>query len=114
MAKVTGLTGSPRGICALRAHGPARCALCSATTSALSRRISRPFLASISPATARGATSDGFYWITGRVDDVINVAGHRLGTAEIESALVAHPKVAEAAVVGYPTRHQGSGQSMPM
>jgi len=52
---------------------------------------------------------DGFYWITGRVDDVINVAGHRLGTAEIESALVAHPKVAEAACVGYPHDIKGQG-----
>jgi acetyl-CoA synthetase len=52
---------------------------------------------------------DSFYWITGRVDDVINVAGHRLGTAEIESALVAHPKVAEAAVVGYPHDIKGQG-----
>ena len=52
---------------------------------------------------------DGYYWITGRVDDVINVSGHRIGTAEVESALVAHPKVAEAAVVGYPARHQGPG-----
>ena len=52
---------------------------------------------------------DGYYWITGRVDDVINVAGHRLGTAEIESALVAHPKVAEAAVVGYPHDIKGQG-----
>lgn len=45
--------------------------------------------------------ADGYYWITGRVDDVINVSGHRIGTAEVESALVAHPKCAEAAVVGY-------------
>ena len=45
---------------------------------------------------------DGYYWITGRVDDVIIVSGHNLGTAEIESAFVAHPKVAEAAVVGFP------------
>jgi acetyl-CoA synthetase len=52
---------------------------------------------------------DGYYWITGRVDDVINVAGHRLGTAEIESALVAHPKVAEAAVVGFPHSVKGQG-----
>ncbi|MGZ3779733.1 MAG: acetate--CoA ligase [Pseudobdellovibrionaceae bacterium] len=51
----------------------------------------------------------GYYWITGRVDDVINVSGHRLGTAEIESALVAHPKVAEAAVVGYPHDIKGQG-----
>ncbi|MEN2494388.1 MAG: Acetyl-coenzyme A synthetase [Hyphomicrobiaceae bacterium hypho_1] len=53
--------------------------------------------------------SDGYYWITGRVDDVINVSGHRMGTAEIESALVAHPKVAEAAVVGYPHNIKGQG-----
>jgi acetyl-CoA synthetase len=52
---------------------------------------------------------DGYYWITGRVDDVINVAGHRLGTAEIESALVAHPNVSEAAVVGYPHDIKGQG-----
>jgi acetyl-CoA synthetase len=52
---------------------------------------------------------DGYYWITGRVDDVINVAGHRIGTAEVESALVAHPKVAEAAVVGCPHDIKGQG-----
>jgi acetyl-CoA synthetase len=53
--------------------------------------------------------ADGYYWITGRVDDVLNVSGHRLGTAEVESALVAHPKVAEAAVVGYPHDLKGQG-----
>jgi acetyl-CoA synthetase len=53
--------------------------------------------------------ADGFFWITGRVDDVINVAGHRMGTAEVESALVAHPKVSEAAVVGYPHDIKGQG-----
>lgn len=53
---------------------------------------------------------DGFYWITGRIDDVINVSGHRMGTAEVESALVSHPNVAEAAVVGYP--HDIKGQSI--
>ncbi|MFM1895398.1 MAG: Acetyl-coenzyme synthetase [Pseudomonadota bacterium] len=52
---------------------------------------------------------DGYYWVTGRVDDVINVSGHRLGTAEIESALVLHPQVAEAAVVGYPHPIKGQG-----
>jgi acetyl-CoA synthetase len=52
---------------------------------------------------------DGYYWITGRVDDVINVSGHRLGTAEVESALVSHPAVAEAAVVGYPHDIKGQG-----
>jgi acetyl-CoA synthetase len=53
--------------------------------------------------------ADGYYWITGRVDDVLNVAGHRLGTAEIESALVAHPQVAESAVVGFPHDIKGQG-----
>ena len=53
--------------------------------------------------------ADGYYWITGRVDDVINVSGHRMGTAEIESALVAHPKVSESAVVGYPHIIKGQG-----
>lgn len=52
---------------------------------------------------------DGYYWITGRVDDVLNVSGHRMGTAEIESALVAHPKVAESAIVGYPHDIKGQG-----
>jgi acetyl-CoA synthetase len=52
---------------------------------------------------------DGYYWITGRVDDVINVSGHRMGTAEVESSLVAHAKVSEAAVVGYPHNIKGQG-----
>ena len=52
---------------------------------------------------------DGYYWITGRVDDVLNVSGHRLGTAEIESSLVLHPKVAEAAVVGFDHPIKGQG-----
>jgi acetyl-CoA synthetase len=53
--------------------------------------------------------ADGYYWITGRVDDVLNVSGHRMGTAEVESALVSHPKVSEAAVVGYPHAIKGQG-----
>ncbi|MBU4053318.1 MAG: acetate--CoA ligase, partial [Proteobacteria bacterium] len=53
--------------------------------------------------------ADGYYWITGRVDDVINVSGHRLGTAEVESALVGHPEVAEAAVIGFPHKIKGQG-----
>ena len=53
--------------------------------------------------------ADGYYWITGRVDDVLNVSGHRMGTAEVESALVAHPDVAEAAVVGVPHDIKGQG-----
>ena len=52
---------------------------------------------------------DGYYWITGRIDDVLNVSGHRMGTAEVESALVLHPKVAEAAVVGFPHDIKGQG-----
>merc|ERR1711920_68716 len=52
---------------------------------------------------------NGFYWLTGRIDDVINVSGHRIGTAEVESALVAFPKVAEAAVVGFPHDVKGEG-----
>ena len=61
--------------------------------------------------TGDGCKRDGdaYYWITGRVDDVINVSGHRMGTAEVESALVSHPKVAEAAVVGYPHDIKGQG-----
>jgi acetyl-CoA synthetase len=53
--------------------------------------------------------SEGYYWITGRIDDVLNVSGHRLGTAEIESALITHPAVAEAAVVGFPHPIKGEG-----
>jgi acetyl-CoA synthetase len=53
--------------------------------------------------------NDGYYWLMGRVDDVINVSGHRLGTAEVESALVSHNNVAEAAVVGYPHEIKGEG-----
>ncbi|MHC4934352.1 MAG: AMP-binding enzyme, partial [Planctomycetota bacterium] len=61
--------------------------------------------------TGDGCTrdEDGYYWITGRVDDVVNVSGHRLGTAEVESALVAHDAVAEAAVVGVPHEIKGQG-----
>merc|ERR1719375_454216 len=53
--------------------------------------------------------ADGFYWITGRVDDVMNVSGHRIGTAEVESALVQHPACSEAAVVGFPHEIKGEG-----
>ena len=70
--------------------------------------IIQHFKAAIFQVMARAA-EDGYYWITGRVDDVLNVSGHRMGTAEIESALVAHPKVAEAAVVGYPHDIKGQG-----
>jgi len=61
--------------------------------------------------TGDGCTrdEDGYYWVTGRIDDVLNVSGHRLGTAEVESALVAHESVAEAAVVGFPHDIKGTG-----
>ena len=65
---------------------------------------------STSPATAPSAIGDGFFWLLGRVDDVLNVAGHRIGTMEVESALVDHPRVAEAAVVGRP--HEIKGQAV--
>ncbi|MDP7540396.1 MAG: AMP-binding protein, partial [Alphaproteobacteria bacterium] len=61
------------------------------------------------PGDGARCDEDGYYWITGRVDDVINVSGHRMGTAEVESALVAHDDVAEAAVVGYPHDIKGQG-----
>jgi Acyl-coenzyme A synthetases/AMP-(fatty) acid ligases len=60
-------------------------------------------------ATARAAMNTVIFWIVGRIDDVLNVAGHRLGTSEIESALVSHPRVAEAAVVGRPDELKGQG-----
>lgn len=53
--------------------------------------------------------ADGYYWITGRVDDVLNVSGHRLGTAEVEGALVSHPFCSEAAVIGFPHEVKGEG-----
>ena len=59
--------------------------------------------------TAAAVDEDGYYWLMGRIDDVINVSGHRIGTAEVESALVCHPKVAEAAVVGFPHEIKGQG-----
>ena len=79
------------------------------TTSASSRPTSRPIPGSYFTGDGCRRDEDGYYWITGRVDDVINVSGHRMGTAEVESALVAHDKVAEAAVVGYPHDIKGQG-----
>ena len=92
-----------------RRRGRARRAPCGATTSASRRPTSRSTPATTSPATAVRRDEDGYYWITGRIDDVLNVSGHRLGTAEIESALVAHEAVAEAAVVGFPHPIKGQG-----
>ena len=78
-----------------------------ATTSATGRRTGTSSRTCTSRATARGATQDGYFWVVGRIDDVLNVAGHRIGTAEIESALVSHPAVAEAAAVGRPDELKG-------
>ena len=80
-----------------------------ATTSASCRPISAPISGKYFTGDGCRRDEDGYYWITGRVDDVLNVSGHRLGTAEIESALVSHPLVAEAAVVGYPHDIKGQG-----
>ena len=63
----------------------------------------------ISLETAAGVDKDGDYWMTGRVDDILNVSGHRLGTAEIESAICNHPSVSESAVVGFPHDIKGQG-----
>ena len=95
--------------CALPRPGRGRCAPSGATTAASSRPISRPIRGLYFTGDGCRRDEDGYYWITGRVDDVINVSGHRIGTAEVESSLVSHPKVAEAAVVGYPARDQGPG-----
>ena len=89
--------------------GRARCAPSTATTSASSRPISRPITGKYFTGDGCRRDEDGYYWITGRVDDVINVSGHRLGTAEVESALVAHPKVVGGRRRRLSARHQGPG-----
>jgi acetyl-CoA synthetase len=99
----------PRAISCISTAGRARCARSMATTSASCRPISPPTRAMYFTGDGCRRDEDGYYWITGRVDDVINVSGHRMGTAEVESALVAHPKVSEAAVVGYPHDIKGQG-----
>ena len=87
------------------------CARSGATTSAIFKTYWEKFQNRyyVAGDSAR-RDKDGYYWIMGRIDDVLNVAGHRLGTMEIESALVAHPRVAEAAVVGKP--HEIKGESV--
>ncbi len=109
MPKARCWTAPPAAICASPIPGPARCARSMATTSASSTPISATYPGKYFTGDGCRRDADGYYWITGRVDDVINVAGHRLGTAEVESALVAHPKVSEAAVVGYPHDIKGQG-----
>ena len=73
------------------------------------KSISQDSPVNISPAMVHRVDEDGDYWLMGRIDDVINVSGHRIGTAEIESALVSHESVAEAATVGYPHEIKGEG-----
>ena len=108
---MTGASGTgPRpAICACSIPGPARCA----TVYGDHRRFVETYFSTYEGKyfTGDGARrdEDGYYWITGRVDDVLNVSGHRMGTAEVESALVAHGKVAEAAVVGAPHEIKGQG-----
>jgi acetyl-CoA synthetase len=103
------LEGETSAISASPNPGRGRCARSMATTPASSRPISRPTRASTFTGDGCRRDADGYYWITGRVDDVINVSGHRMGTAEVESSLVAHAKVSEAAVVGYPHDIKGQG-----
>ena len=100
----------PAAISASRPPGRARCA----PSGAITRRFFETYFKTYPGLYFTGdgcrRDEDGYYWITGRVDDVINVSGHRIGTAEVESALVAHPLVAEAAVVGFP--HEIKGQAI--
>jgi acetyl-CoA synthetase len=93
---------------ASRSRGPGRRGRSGATTP-LPRDLLRALPRALLHRRRLPRDADGYYWITGRVDDVLNVSGHRLGTAEIESALVAHEAVAEAAVVGFPHDIKGTG-----
>ena len=79
------------------------------TTRDLLKHIFQPYEGKYFTGDGCRRDEDGYYWITGRVDDVVIVSGHNLGTAEIESAFVSHPKVAEAAIVGYPHDIKGQG-----
>ena len=94
-----------RGAAAAAAR--AACPRCGATTSGSSGPTCRRIPASTSPATAGTATSDGYLYVMGRIDDVINVAGHRLSTGQMEEVLASHPAVAECAVIGVQRRAQG-------
>jgi acetyl-CoA synthetase len=78
------------------------------TTSATGRRTGTSIPGVYFTGDGARRDEDGYFWVVGRIDDVLNVAGHRIGTAEIESALVSHPAVAEAAVVGKPDELKGS------
>ena len=99
----------PPAISSSSTAGPARCAPCIGDHERFVQTYFSTYKGMYFTGDGCRRDEDGYYWITGRVDDVINVSGHRLGTAEVESALVSHPKVAEAAVVGYPHDIKGQG-----
>ena len=103
------LRAPAKAICASPTAGRARCAPCSAINERFIQTYFSTYPGKYFTGDGCRRDADGYYWITGRVDDVINVSGHRMGTAEVESALVAHPKVSEAAVVGYPHDIKGQG-----
>ena len=95
------------GFLVIESRGRACCARSSATTSGSRGRTSAEIAGVYFAGDGARKDDDGYFWVMGRVDDVINVAGHRLSTMEVESALVSHPKVAEAAVVGRPDELKG-------
>ncbi|XSG86375.1 MAG: acetate--CoA ligase [Methylohalobius sp. ZOD2] len=103
------LQGPAEGILALKRSWPGQARTLYKNHERFVETYFKPFPGHYFTGDGARRDEDGYYWITGRVDDVLNVSGHRLGTAEIESALVAHPDVAEAAVVGYPHDIKGQG-----
>ncbi|MEY2696800.1 MAG: acetyl-CoA synthase [Pseudomonadota bacterium] len=107
--KGTPIEGPGEGILLLRSAWPGQARTLFKDHTRFKETYLRPFPGYYFTGDGARRDQDGYYWITGRVDDVINIAGHRLGTAEIESALVLHPAVVEAAVVGYPHPIKGQG-----
>ena len=103
------MLGTDQGLLDRGARGPACCARSTATTTASSRPTGTSSAATFIVGDAACKDDDGYYWVIGRVDDVLNVSGHRMSTAEIESAIVSHAKVAEAAVIGQ--QDEDTGQS---
>ncbi len=103
------LSGPAEGVLAIKRSWPGQARTLYGDHQRFLETYFKPFPGHYFTGDGARRDSDGYYWITGRVDDVLNVSGHRLGTAEIESALVAHPAVAEAAVVGYPHTIKGQG-----
>jgi acetyl-CoA synthetase len=103
------LTGEAEGLLCIKASWPGQLRTIWGNHERFLNGYFRPYPGHYFTGDGARRDADGYYWITGRVDDVINVAGHRFGTAEIESALVGHPKVAEAAVVGFPHDIKGQG-----